>query len=348
MEAKEILAITKCGDLFPYGEEQVKVKYKELAKEWHPDINLDSEASAVFAKITELYQRALELLAQKQWEKTNFLFLLKEDGKKVALNYDTCFDFELGTCYVTKTKVVYVFDRGKEKYYQNAIRRVRGFLFADRKMEQVFRKSLPELYQNFKTKQGEYVIVFCKAEGVYPLKSVIAYFDGKMEDRHAAWVISRLYNLACYLKYSGLVHNGITIKNCFLSPEDHSILLLGGWWYATREGEEMLGTTKDIFSVMSVAAKSSKKSSSLTDLESIKLLGRQLLGEGNCRKLALEDSLPKPFVEFLICGSGADSYKEFAKWDRALLDAYGKRTFIPMKLHHVYDKNRYDKKRKEG
>ena len=37
MEASEILSITKCGDLFPYGEDKVKSKYKELAKEWHPD-----------------------------------------------------------------------------------------------------------------------------------------------------------------------------------------------------------------------------------------------------------------------------------------------------------------------
>ena len=53
MEASEILSIIKCGDLFPYGEDKVKFKYKGLAKKWHPDTNDDPDAPSVFAKITE-------------------------------------------------------------------------------------------------------------------------------------------------------------------------------------------------------------------------------------------------------------------------------------------------------
>ena len=98
----------------------------------------------------------------------------------------------------------------------------------------------------------------------------------------------------------------------------------------------MIGTTKDIFSIMSVSAKSSKKSTMLTDLESVKLLGRQLLGETNCRKLALDNSIPKPFIDFLISGSGNDSYEEFTKWDKALDASYGKRRFIKMEINNLY------------
>lgn len=105
MNAEKILSITKCGDLFPYGEDNVKIRYKELAKEWHPDMNPDPRSADVFAKITELYNRALLFLADGQWEKTDYILISKKTGRKIALNYDTCFDFELGTCYVTKIKV---------------------------------------------------------------------------------------------------------------------------------------------------------------------------------------------------------------------------------------------------
>lgn len=336
MEAAEILSAIKCGDLYPYGEEEVKLKYKELAKEWHPDINGHPEAPDVFAKITELYTQALKLLETGQWEKTNYILLSKDNGKKVAINYDTNFDFELGTCYVTQTKVVYVLRKDKEKYYDNAVQKINSLRYKDNKMEKDLSRFLPRIYQTFQAKNGEHVIVLNKPEDVYPLKNVVEYFDEKIDARHTAWIISRLCNLACYLEFSGLVHNGIHINNCFVSPRNHTILLLGGWWYTTREGEKMLGTTKDIFSVMPVSAKESKKSSAVTDLESVKLLGRQLLGEPSCRKLSSDCSIPKPFAVFLTGGSGGSAYDEFVKWDKALDASYGKRKFIQMEVKDLY------------
>lgn len=338
MTAEDILSMSKCGDLFPNNIDAIKTRYKELVKEWHPDANKNSKAVDVFQKITELYNKALELLEQGTWEKTNYILISKDNGKKIALNYDTVFDFELGTCYVTKTKIVYVLGNDKKKYFDNALDRIKNLKYADKKMEETLGRCMPEIYQTFKTNNGEYVIVLNKTEDVYPLKSVFEYFGNKIQDRHVAWIMSRLCNLTCFLKYNGIVHNGININNVFISPQYHSILLLGGWWYATKENEKMLGTTKDIFSIMSVTAKGNKKSSYLTDLESVKLLGRQLLGETNCRKLALDTTLPKAFINFLVSGSGNDAYKEFSKWDKSLTDSYGQRKFIKMEVNNIYKK----------
>lgn len=338
MQAAEILSVTKCGDIFPYGEENVKAKYKELAKEWHPDTNNNPDAPNVFAKITELYDKALELSANGKWEKTNYILISKDNGKKIAINYDTHFDFELGACYVTKTKIVYILGSDNEKYYNNAIQRIRSLRYKDNKMKNDLSRFLPKIYQTFNTTNGEYVIVLDKTEDVYPLKNVYEYFDNRIDDRHAAWIISRLCNLTCYLRFNGLVHNGININNCFISPKDHSILLIGGWWYAAKEEESMIGTTKDIYAVMLVSAKESKKASPLTDLESVKLLGRQLLGETSCRKLSLDCSIPKPFVNFLTGGSCNNSYEEFTKWDKALEDLYGKRKFVNMEIKNLYER----------
>lgn len=205
MTAEAILSITKCGDLFPYGEDEVKAKYKALVKEWHPDVNKNPESVNVFAKITKLYNHALELLANGQWEKTNYTLISKDNGKKIAVNYNTYFDFELGTCYVTKTKIVYVLGSDKGKYYNNAIQRINDLRFKDNKMETNLSRVLPKIWQTFKTNNGEYVIILDKTEDVYPLKTVFEYFNNRIDDKHVAWIISRLCNLTCYLKFSGLV-----------------------------------------------------------------------------------------------------------------------------------------------
>ena len=336
MTVEQILSLSKCGDLFPNNIDAAKTKYKQLAKEWHPDSNKNPKAVDVFQKITELYNKALELLEQGTWEKTNYVLISKDTGKKIALNYDTVFDFELGTCYVTKTKIVYILGNDKKKYFDNAIARIKNLKYADKKMEETLKRCMPKIYQTFQTNSGEYVIVLDKTEDVYPLKSVFECFGNKIPDRHVAWIISRLCNLTCFLKYNGIVHNGININNVFVSPQYHSILLLGGWWYTTKEKEKMIGTTKDIFSIMSVVTKGDKKSSYLTDLESVKLLGRQLLGEPNCRKLVLDSAIPKAFINFLISGSGDDAFKEYDKWDKALIDSYGERKFVKMEVDNPY------------
>lgn len=336
MTVEQILSLSKCGDLFPNNIDAAKTKYKQLAKEWHPDSNKNPKAVDVFQKITELYNKALELLEQGTWEKTNYVLISKDTGKKIALNYDTVFDFELGTCYVTKTKIVYILGNDKKKYFDNAIARIKNLKYADKKMEETLKRCMPKIYQTFQTNSGEYVIVLDKTEDVYPLKSVFEYFGNKIPDRHVAWIMSRLYNISCFLKYNGIVHNGININNCFVSPKYHSILLLGGWWYTTKEKEKMIGTTKDIFSIMSVVTKGDKKSSYLTDLESVKLLGRQLLGETNCRKLALDTYIPKAFINFLISGSSDNAFKEYAKWDKALIGSYGERKFVKMEVDNPY------------
>lgn len=295
-------------------------------------------ASDVFGKITELYNRSLDLLESGEWEKTNYILIKMDSGRKIALNYDTSFDFELGTCYVTKTKVVYLLQSDKQRFYDNAIKQIKCLKYKDKKMENDLSRFFPSVFQNFITNKGEYVIVLNKTEDVYPLTTVFNYFNKKIDDRHVAWIMSRLCNIACFLKYNNLVHNGINMKNCFISPKYHSILLLGGWWYCTSEEEKMIGTTKDILSIMPVSAKGNKKSSILTDLESIKLLGRQLLGQANCRKLVLDSSIPKPFTNFLISGSVKNSYEEFSKWDKVLNESYGRRKFINMEIKNLYDR----------
>ena len=336
MEAEEILEISKCGDLFPYGINGIKAKYRELAKEWHPDVNKSTEASKVFAKVNELYNTALKLLKDGVWEKTNYILISEESGKNFELDYDTVFIFELGTCYVAKTKVVYILENDKKKYYDNAIKQIKNLKYKDKKMEESFSILFPNIEKTFISTKGEYVISLTKTEDVYPLKNVLKYFGNKISDKHVAWMISRLCNLTCFMKYNNMVHNGIDINSCFVSPQYHSILLLGGWWYATNENESMIGTTKDIFSIIPVSAKGNKTSSALTDLESVKLLGRQLLGETNCRKLALDITIPRPLLNYIISGSGNNSFEEFEKWDKALSEAYGKRKFLPMEIKNIY------------
>lgn len=337
MTKAEILRITKPGDLFPGDAVKCKVRYKEYIKQYHPDVK--GGDALVFEHITELYNEALKLLRTGEWTKTNYIELKTKEGKTFQISYLYTSDFELGTYYVCKRHLIYVVSREKEKYYRNYIRRAENLKYGSEEMKRAMKRTMPDILKHGELANGNFYIVLNKTEDVYPLGLVLRAL-GSVDPRHVAWMISRLSSICCFLEYNGLVHNGITLDSCFVSPKYHSILLLGGWWYAIASGEKMVGTTGEIYDLMPVTAKTSKTADAKTDLESVKLIGRQLFNEKSCRTLKTRKDIPEPIINFLIKGSLNDAIEEMEAWDQTLTDAYGKRRFVELNVtsQQIYKK----------
>lgn len=319
----------KAGDIFDENESLCKARYRELTKIYHPDAkNGDRD---LFEHITELYKKALELIQDGKWEKSNYISLKTDKNKHLQITYQTKYQFELGICYVCCKHVIYILEKDKEKYYRNYLEKVKSLKYATPEMETVMKRTMPLIISNGRLDTGEYYIVLSKTEDVYPLKNLLSYMN-EIPGKHVAWIISRLSSICCYLEYNHFVHNGIDINSCFVSPKYHSILLFGGWWYTSKIGDRLLGTTKEIFDLMPVVAKTEKKANTITDLESVKLIGRTLFNEKTCRTLNERTDIPKPIKDFLIRGSGDDAITEMSIWDENLNKAYGQRKFIELNV----------------
>lgn len=329
----KILNATYYGEIFPRDKGRIAIRYKNLCKEVHPDVCAHPDAASAFARLTELYNEALDALDKGIWEKPNYLELKTTAGKTLQISYQYRCIFELGEYYVCKRNIIYLFDFSKNKYYNNYMKKIKNFNFVNADMEKMFKPLLPKVVSEYDTEDGKHVIVLSKTEDVYPLRCVIEnFYKGNVPDTHLAWMMSRLMNLCCYLKFNKTVLNGINIDNLFVSLEYHTILLLGGWWYATEEGEAMIGTTRDIFSIMPPKVKADKVSSSITDVESVKAFGRKYLA----------GSAPQAFKDFVNSGTKTDSMKEMEKWDEALIASFGKRRFIKIEAtdNDIYKKER--------
>lgn len=329
MTGEQILKKQFPGDLFVNDEKECNRLYKELAKKFHPDMNKEKNAKDVFEHITMLYKKALDDIKNNTWVKENYVELHTNVGKRLAISYKYHNIFEIGECYVCQKVVIYVFNIGCDKFYDNAVKRINGLSFKSGKMEEL-KNFFPQIQAEHTLKDGRKCLVFSKTEDMYPLKAIYDYYNGRIYDKHVAWIINRLSNLACYLQFSGLVHNGIDINSIFISPSKHAAAIVGGWWYCVPENEKMIGTTMDIFGIMPITIKNSKIAGISTDLEAIKLLGRTLLGEKQPRKLALDTSIPKQIIQFMNDGAGTSAFDEFEKYGRLLDEAYGKRVFIKM------------------
>lgn len=341
MTGEEILQKENPGDLFPNDESGCKRLYRDLIKKFHPDVYKGKNAAAIFEHITKLYNRAIEDIKNHTWVKSNYIELHTDKDKTLAVSYLYRYEFELGECFVCRNVILYILNSGHDKYMDNAVKTIKGLTFESGKMEEI-KNFVPDIKAEHKLEDGRRCLVCSKAEDLYPLRAVYDYYNGKIYDKHAAWIVNRLSNLACYLQFSGLVHNGIDINSVFISPKKHAAAILGGWWYAVPKGSKMIGTTTDIYNVMPVTAKNSKTACISTDLEAIKLLGRTILGESQPRKLALDASIPKPLIQFMNDGAGTSAFDEFGKYSGALDKAYGPRVFIQMDID---DKKIYQTKK---
>lgn len=322
--AEKILSAKKCGDVFSCCNiDTVKSEYYKLALKFHPDICTQPEANRIMSVLNEMYTKALDLIEHGTWEESNVVEFHDANGKRYVGKFLREMPFELGTTYISDYSVTYVFNTQYEKFFNNAVRQIKALRYANKDMEKEISRYMPHVIYSFKTTDSRYCMIVRKTPDVFMLSDISTFFCGKIPDRHVAWIVSRLCNLCCYFEYVGIAQNGMTLDTCFISPEFHTVLPLGGWWYTQNVGEKMIGVPRVIYDVMSVKSKSEKISSIATDLEASKLIGRQIIDMA---------AAPKEIVSFLNAGSSGNAKAEFAKWNKALDSAYGKRQFVEMKI----------------
>lgn len=314
----------KYGDIFPNDKDKISVVYKELCKQFHPDACGDPRATDAFASLQALYSKASAVVGTGIWEGSKYVEIKTTNGKTLKINYLYHAIFELGEYYVCNENVIYLFDFSKKKYYNNYIEKIKNISYANNDMRNIFEPLMPQIQSEYDTTDNKHIIVLKKTSDVFPLRAVVEnFYEGKVPATHMAWMISRLMSLCCFLKYNNQVINGLNLDALGVSLEFHSITILGGFWFATQPGAQMLGTTKDIYAIMPPKVKADKISMFTTDVESVKAFGRKYIA----------DDAPAAVLDFINSGTSEDSYDEMQKWDTALQKGFGTRRFIKIDVN---------------
>ena len=105
------------------------------------------------------------------------------------------------------------------------------------------------------------------------------------------------------MHYNGLTHNGITIDSYFVSTKHRYGALIGGWWY-----------------------------SAILDLESIRLLGRCILGDKNGNLLSVGGNVPNTLNLWLKANAGNNPFEEYSIWSN-IMNCIGERKFIKKSIN---------------
>lgn len=328
-------------DIFPGSAAEIQALYRKLVQRWHPDRNPDPRAQDVFIRIQSLHAVASggrPVTPAATFEVTDV------SGRQFRFQGQAQEAFELGHWGRAAHTLAYRVSKDNGDLFENYIRRTKALGFATPAMRTGLAPLLPEVIGAPWGPDGGLVVIKRAPEAVRlrDLHRHTQDAQGRMDPLHVAWIISNLFNLACYLEYQGLAHHAIDLDSLWVVPERHEVALLGGWFYATRFGEALTALPTASLNMAPASYLANKKAAQGFDLELIRAVGRELLGDRRGQRLT-EKQAPKPFVEFLQLPSKSSAVDDYRHWKEVLKASFGPPMFVPMNVSatQIYKENHH-------
>lgn len=326
------IPVTEPERIFPSSPEGIKLLYLELVKSWHPDRCNDPKAVEVVQHVAELRTAAIKKLASGLWQTPQKVEITTVHGKKFQFLYYSKYEFELGMMYVGRTHILFAVHKEHKTLFENGVSTM-NFTYGSVQMRQEMEKYLPNIkWQGVGT--NYYYLVLTKTADVVLLRDLHTYYNGTIPPKHVAWIISSILNIGCYLSWAKLTHNNISLDTVFVSPKNHMVLLLGGWWYAVAEGTSLRGRTLPQRSVtlMSTQQLRDRTASVQLDQDLIRAMGRELLGDALGTRLSASTELPQEIISWVKTTSTKGALESYQQWRTVLKTSFGKPKFVKMEI----------------
>jgi hypothetical protein len=329
LTAQDILSVSvdDLGRLFQTQDiDGVKARYRELAREWHPDVCHDPLADRVMSHLGSLFTEASRLASNGVLAKPGFVAFRCADNKRRELRRLDDRPFELGRRVVGERVVCWLISQHRVPLADSAIAMIRGIGYSDPAYRDEFERYMPTIIDSFDTVDGERGVVLSKTPDVLPLDRLLAWSGGRVDPKHAAWMISSLLNSVCFLHSRGTVHGALGVETLFVSAQHHSILPLGGWWYAMPAGSRVRFLPTWSAGVMTRAIREAKVADPGHDLSLVRRVGRQLLGD----ETGMSMTAPQPMIDFFRSAPLADAVSDYLAWGEVLTKSFWPRRFVDL------------------
>lgn len=255
--------------------------------------DVDFKGNEIFRKkLLSFYKAAaeskeLDYNADTLWECNGEEHFTMKNGQDLSVKYMYKYDYKGCICFVAKENAVYVFENDTEK--QLFLKGIQKLVFpeADAKLHRCF----PNMKMEIALSDGREVLVFLRRPNFFP-----AELFSPFTSEHLAWVISRMENICCELKYSEIEHGGIDATSIWINPITHEGALFGDW----RKVKSITG------------------SSDLEDLRKTAI------------ELAKNTREPIELYDFLNSKPEGDAYEDFTRWNEVIEKGFGGHKFVKM------------------
>lgn len=292
----------------------------------------------MFQHIARLYAAAEREIAAGRWRAACGATLLHStDGREYRMQHVARRSHELGELLIGRQTVAWLIEPAAADLYQAGLATLRNLSFGSTGMREQLSGCLPGIQAALKTQQHE-VLVSTKGADMVLLADLMAHLGGRLPPGHTAWVLSCLYNIACYLQWAGLTHNAIGPETVFVSPSRHACALLGGWWYAVPEGGRLVALPKRSADALPPYIVASRRTSARADLELIRATGRELLGDASGVRLLRDPQVPPALAQWLQHPCSGSAVNDYRQWRQTLRRAFGEPRFrrLEVSVDEIY------------
>jgi hypothetical protein len=125
-----------------------------------------------------------------------------------------------------------------------------------------------------------------------------------------------------------VVHGDLSPDTVFVAPDRHEVAILGGWWFAVKDGGRLEKLPQRTFELLPWSVRQSRRATHLVDQELVRATLRELLGDAG--GAALQG--PAPLVDFLRRPAAGEPVALYQAWHAVLERSFGRRTFVPLQL----------------
>lgn len=334
--AEEALSKLKAGFDGPaiFGDPPDKAIYRRLAKAVHPDHNSSADAAALFHAASEVWEGRPNPLAK------GLRYSFHAAGSTMHIRPREILPTASGVRLTGERFVAY--EVGKEclsramRFYGGLTTPPFGGSFAwhfgapEIKVQCLtgpdgFLPRLGRIVQD----NGHRILVWCmKPDSYVPLNLVLKQQGGKLDPKHVAWILSGLYNAACYMEHTGLVYLGLVMESIVVEPDTHRVMLPGGWEHAYVPGEKPGKVPLWVANQLPSKYKGGKPATLDMTLELIRAMGRVLLGDPYGSVMIRQ---PKTAMSaFLLAPAKGSAIDQYRDWRNATASQFGGHHFHPM------------------
>jgi hypothetical protein len=322
LDAHDILKIPvhQARDLFPGSADDVKLKFRSLARKWHPDTNPGVDQN-VFAHIVTLHQRVVaSLLVKNRSEMFKSI-----EGKNFRFEFLSKTSTENSSVLVGRNVIAHVIDKDFADLCENSD--AFKFAFAGSEMAEEMRRFLPRLKQKITLDNGSILYVEAKRPDELLLSDLLR--TGPVDPRHVAWMITRLLNICCWLEWGGISHGSILPETLLVSPEQHGMALTGPFLSYARVGEKYAALPSSAIDEKPSLLVENVSDISL-DLRMVRSIARKALGG-----VFLPSDLPTPFAQWLTFPPAGTARLDFIGWEKARDASFGAPRFVKWNIDPV-------------
>lgn len=306
----------------------IRTTYKLLAKRFHPD--LPTGSTAAFTHLHDLHESAIKKLARGEWLTPGLLELSGSDGVLRRVHYGKDHDLGIGHAYLGPKFATFAINDDYADLSEVASRRIAGFKFPSDSAKATMHHRLPKVRTRFASKDL-ITTVFHKPEDLARLRDLLDHVGAPLDSRHVAWIMSEMLNFVCYLEWSGLTHNDLSMDTVFVCPKMHTVQVIGGWWYSVPVGSRMARVqTARTVSNLPRSVLTSKVAEIRTDLTLLRLLGRELLGDPGGSRLLMDKNVPAAMANWLRTAPSATARQDYHDWQDVLTASFGPRRFVKL------------------